>query len=220
MKISATSPLVFKYLALPMGLGGRGGVQRFFMLSQHIPFEERLYKRGEGWEEEKQRMLTSGENPCATVPVLYADGTPLPQHIATCRLLANVHGCGSGDVYKDYIQDMVADEYQSFRDKWAYHAFSASDTEKAAYKSEILPAQLTKFNSLYENFQQDETYLSVSETTQNPLWGDAAIFGLVRDHTITGFLQESDLGDYSKLQSMFQKYKQIPSIEGWIKSKE
>ena len=70
--ITPATKLLFKYLALPKALGGRGGVQRFFLLSQDIPFTEELYAKGEPWAIEKARLLSTGENPCAQVPVIEA----------------------------------------------------------------------------------------------------------------------------------------------------
>ena len=156
MKIS-NSPITFKYLALPHGLGGRGGVQRFFMLSQNIDFEEKLVPYNEEWAAEKERLVKSGENPCGSVPITYvkdadAREIPMTQHIASSRYLAQVHGVGSGDAYQDYVQDLVADEYQGFRDQWVHVAFAGSDEEKEEFRNTKLPALLKKFNALYEKF--------------------------------------------------------------------
>jgi len=221
MKVTPASNLVFKYLALPNGLGGRGGVQRFFLLSQGIPFEEKLYTMGEEWQTEKARMVSSGENPSATVPVVMVDDQQaLSQHIATCRFLSTVHGCTSGNAYSDYVQDLVADEYQGFRDAWVHTAFAGSDEEKAAWKATGLPAQLTKFNALYEQFKQDDVFLSVSSKTPQPLWGDAAVFGLIRDNILTGFMARDDLKDYPRLQAVMEKYEMIPAVKNWIEHVE
>mmetsp|Transcript_33460 Transcript_33460/g.69660 ORF Transcript_33460/g.69660 Transcript_33460/m.69660 type:complete len:230 (-) Transcript_33460:101-790(-) len=223
MKITPKSDLVFKYLALPNGLGGRGGVQRFFLLSQGIPFEEKLYGMGDEWATEKARMKSSGENPSATAPVIYADDIPLPQHIATSRLLSTIHGCNASDPYGNYVQDLVADEYQGFRDSWVHMAFSGTDDEKAAWKATGLPDQLDKFNALYQQFKTTDNstspFLSLSAKTQQPLWGDAAIFGLVRDNILTGFLSRDELAQYPYLQAMVAKYETIPAVADWIDTK-
>ncbi|CAJ1966397.1 unnamed protein product [Cylindrotheca closterium] len=220
MKISPSSKLVLNYLEIPNGIGGRGGALRFFLLSQGIPFEEKLFALGEEWETEKKRLKESGENPTAKTPVVFVDGqTPLPEHIATARLLAQVHGCASTDVYKNYIQDLVADEYQGFRDTWVDQVFTATDEEKAAYKSEGLPNRLAQFDALYSKFMTDDFYLGVSEKTKQPLWGDAACFGLVRDHIVTGIMVRDDLKKYPKLEAMFSAYEKIPAVAQWIASK-
>ena len=222
MKVTPTSNLVFKYLALPMGLGGRGGVQRFFLLSQGIPFQEKLYDMGDEWATEKARMKSSGENPCATAPVIYADDVPLPQHIAASRLLSTIHGCNAADPYDDYVQDLITDEYQGFRDAWVHTAFAGTDEEKEAWKSTGLPAQLDKFNALYQQFKTtDDTspFLSVSAKTQQPLWGDAAIFGLVRDNILTGFITRDELVQYPSVKAMFEKYEAIPAVADWVDTK-
>ncbi len=49
MKISPSSKLVLKYLALPNSIGGRGGAQRYFLLSQYIPFVDNLFPMGYDW---------------------------------------------------------------------------------------------------------------------------------------------------------------------------
>jgi glutathione S-transferase len=220
--ITPATKLLFKYLALPKGLAGRGGVQRFFLLSQGIPFTEELYAKGEEWAIEKARLFSTGENPCAQVPVIEIDegDQHLLQHIATCRFLAHVHGTASGDPYQDYVQDLVSDEYQGFRNTWATMSFSASDEERATYRVEGLPKQLQKFDALYGQFKTHDVFLSVSPKTQNPLWGDAAIFGLLRDHAILGHMSVDDLDAYPYLKALYEAYGQIPAISEWIVTKE
>mmetsp|Transcript_24303 Transcript_24303/g.43130 ORF Transcript_24303/g.43130 Transcript_24303/m.43130 type:complete len:249 (-) Transcript_24303:183-929(-) len=231
---AAASKLVFTYLNLPLGLGGRGGVQRFFLLSQDIPFSEQLFPVGDAWATEKERLKTSGENPSGTVPIVVAtrtmgnnhgddhhdDRQVLPQHIATARYLASVFDRNSGDAYKDYVQDLVADEYQGFRDKWVAVSFSGTDEEKAKYRQDELPKQLVKFDALYQQFKTHDTFLSVSPKTKNPLWGDAAVFGLLRDHILTGHLTLDELKAYDHLSTMYQAYEKIPAIANWIDNKE
>jgi glutathione S-transferase len=220
MKITPASRLVLKYLALPNSIGGRGGAQRYFLLSQEIPFSEQLFALGDEWATEKKRIVETGENPSSTVPVIVAenedDRVYLPQHIATARLLARVHGKTSGDDYQDYVQDMVADEYQGFRNKWVYASFEASDEEKATYQTTEIPQQLTKFNALYQHFKTHDIFLSVNPANQNPLWGDAALFGLLRDNILTGHIAEDDLKAYPELMAMYQAYGKIPAVAAWI----
>lgn len=225
-KTSASTPLTLKYLALPNGLGGRGGVFRFFSLSQNIPFEEQLLPLA-AWAAEKERLVKSGENPSGTVPVIYTNskpatstGSPLVQHIATSRYLARIHSVTSGDAYGDYVQDLVADEYQGFRDEWVTVHFTGSDDDKNAYKDDALAKYLIKFDALYSNYKTHETFLSVSQTTQQPLWGDAAIFGLLRDHILTGYVTMEELKAYPHLIGMYEAYEKIPAVADWIAKHE
>lgn len=220
MKLSPESKLVLKYLALPMAIGGRGGALRFFLLAQDIPFDEKLFDMAAEWPAEKERLAISGENPAATVPVVYADGKPLTQHIATARLLSTVHKRSALDIYENYVQDMVADEYQAFRDAWVHHAFSATDEEKATYKKETLPKQLVKFNAMYEHNKIHDVYMSVGEKTKQPLWGDAALFGLIRDNILTGLMAREDLTKYEKLEAMYSAFEKIPAVAEWIAAKK
>jgi hypothetical protein len=129
MMITKSSPLHFKYLDLPNAIGARGGVLRFFMLANDIPFEEQLFSFANGgWATEKDRIVASNDNPAGTVPMVYAgdageEQLHLAQHIATARYVARVHDVNSGDALKDYIQDLVADEYQGWRDLWVKAPF-------------------------------------------------------------------------------------------------
>jgi hypothetical protein len=229
MKITPTSKLVLKYLDLPHCIGGRGGALRYFLLCQDIPFTEQLFAMGDEWTNEKKRLVETGENPSATVPVIVATNNNnnneeedeescyyLSQHIATARLLARIHGKDSGDAYQDYIQDMIADEYQGFRNKWVWASFEAKVDEKAEYQSKDLPQQLTKFNALYRNFQTHTIYLSVNKANDMPLWGDAALFGLLRDHILTGHMTEETLQAYPELMAMYQAFGKIPAVASWI----
>ena len=147
---------------------------------------------------------------------MYSNGSPHPQHIAASRYVARVHKVTSGDDYKDYVQDLVADEYQGFRDHWVKVTFSGTDEDKATYKENDLVKYLTKFNALYENFKTEETFLSVSAKTKQPLWGDAAIYGLLRDHILTSYITEEDLSAYPFLSNMYVAYEKIPAIEEWL----
>mmetsp|Transcript_14501 Transcript_14501/g.31421 ORF Transcript_14501/g.31421 Transcript_14501/m.31421 type:complete len:220 (-) Transcript_14501:38-697(-) len=214
--ITTGSPLTFKYLNL-LPFGARGGVTRFFMLSQGIDFEEKLYSPGDEWAQEKARLVKSGENPSGTAPILYSNnGDPHPQYIAASRYLARVHKVTSGDDYKDYVQDMVADEYQGFRDAWVKTTFSGTDDDKADYKKNDLGNYLTKFDALYEHFKTEKLFLSVSAKTGQPLWGDAAVYGLLRDHILTKYITMEDLEAYPNLSAMYAAYGQIPAVQEWL----
>jgi len=69
------------------------------------------------------------------------------------------------------VQDLVADEYQGFRDQWAKATFGGDEDAKKDYKDNVVPGQLKKFDSLYESFKTHETFLGVSSKTARPLWG-------------------------------------------------
>lgn len=215
MTITNNAPLTFKYLSL-LPYGARGGVTRFFMLSQGIEFQEELFAMGDEWAKEKQRLIESGENPAGSAPILYSNGKPHPQHIAVARYLARVHNLTSGDDYKDYVQDLVADEYQGSRDEWVKVTFTGTDDDKANYKSGDLLKHLSKFDSLYKHFKTDKVFLSVSKKTGQPLWGDAAIYGLLRDYILTGYLTVEELGKYPHLMAAYRAYASIPSIKSWL----
>jgi len=206
-------------------LAARGGVQRFFMLTHDIPFQDQLFVLGgPEWPVEKTRMVQSGENPCGTLPVTTMtnqDGTEhfLSQHIATCRYLAHLHNITSGDAYTDYIQDAVADEYHGWASSWVAAAFFKSNEEKEAYKSGELVEQLTKFNALYKKYVTTATspFLSVTAAGK-PLWGDSAVFGLLHDHFQAGLLTEEVLQEYPHLANLYQAYGSIEAVAKWIEN--
>lgn len=213
------APVTLKYFNFGP-LGARGGVTRFFMLANNIDFKEELIDFGTDWPTEKKRLLDSGENPCGTVPLVYTpESEVLSQHIATCRLLAKRNGISSGDDYQDYIQDLVGDEYQSFRNKWVSQLSSTAE-QKEAYKNDEMPGELTKFNSLYKKFATSAPYLSVNDS-KKPLWGDAAIFGLLYDHVQTGFITAAVLeSEYPALSALYEAFGAIPAVAKWIDEKQ
>ena len=219
--VSNSSPLVFKYLNL-LPLGGRGGVTRFFLLSQGIPFEEDLLSTTDGaWAAEKKRLVATGGNPSGSLPVVYNSNddskTLHPQHIAVSRYLARVYKVTAADDYKDYVQDLVADEYQSFRDHWVKVTFSGTDNDKSVYTENDLVKYLTKFDALYETFKTEDVFLSTSAKTGQPLWGDAAVYGLLRDHVLTKYITVNDLSaNYPRLGAMYTAYEKIPAVQEWL----
>lgn len=216
--ITKDSKLLFSYIGLPSGIAGRGGALRFFLLVHGIPFDEKVIAFPDAWPAEKQRLLETNENPAGTVPVVYAEGKCLPQHAAIARFLASLYNRTAGSAYGDYLQDMVTNEYISFRDTWVHMTFVASDEEKAKYKSEGVPAELAKFNTYYEHFASHDVYMSVDVNNGKPLWGDSFLFGLLRDHILTGHMAREDLTKYAKLDGLFQAYEKLPEAAAWIAS--
>lgn len=226
MTIVPNSPLVFQYLNL-LPVGARGGVTRFFMLSQGIDFSEQLIAMSD-WPAVKKRLVESGRNPAGSLPILYSTNShdtnkeqqqAHPQHIAVCRYLARIHGVTANDDYKDYVQDLVADEYQGFRDAWVKATFSSTDAEKDDYTDKALPAYLTKLDALYETFATTDTFLSLSAKTMQPLWGDAAVYGLLRDHVLTKYITTADLAaSYPRLAKMYAAYETIPAVKAWLET--
>ena len=52
---------------------------------------------------------------------------------------------------------------------------------------------LSKFDQLYDHLNAHDAYMSDSKSTGNPLWGDAAMFGLLHDNMLMGFVTKEDL---------------------------
>jgi Glutathione S-transferase, C-terminal domain len=214
MTVIKDSRIILKYFNI-LPYGGRGGVTRFFLLSQGLSVDDDFVVN---WAQEKEHLMQSGENPSGSVPILYSNGEAHPQHIAAARYVARVYGLTSGDDYKDYVQDLVADEYQGFRDKWAAATFRGDDEDKKVFTTNVMPVQLQKFNALYESFKTHDIFLSVGSKTGHPLWGDAAIYGLLRDHIVSGYLTREGLAVYPRLMAMFTAYEEIPEIKTWLES--
>ena len=216
-----TDPIVLKYFNLGR-LGGRGGVQRFFLLANGIPFIDDIVEFSYWGAEGKAKSYE--DNPCGTLPITYVGAednkSPLIQHIASSRYLARLHGVTKDmSAYDEYVQDLVADEYMGFRDAWVQANFNGSDDEKKKFKEETVPTILTKFDKLYAKFKttgDDGVYLSTS-AAGNPLWGDAAMFGLMRDATITGFIDmDAVQKSYTNLWSMYESFAKIDAVKEWL----
>ena len=111
---------------------------------------------------------------------------------------------------------MVADEYQGFRDHWVKTTFSGTDDDKAEYKKGALVKYLVKFDALYKAFKTHDTFLSTSAKTGQPLWGDAAVYGLLRDHVLTKYIVVEDLDEYPQLKAMYASYEKIPAVREWL----
>lgn len=202
-----TAPIQFKYINL-LPLGGRGGVTRFFMLSQGIPFEEELINPGDDWAAEKKRLVESGENPSGSAPILYIARTVRRTH-NTLLYRATSHASTSW-------QDLVADEYQTWRNQWVQVTFMGTDEDKVEYKVCELINQLTKFDAFYKTLKTEKDFLSISATTGNPLWGDAAVYSLLRDHILTGYTTLDNLKAYPNLAALYTTYESIPAIQKWL----
>mmetsp|Transcript_17085 Transcript_17085/g.53361 ORF Transcript_17085/g.53361 Transcript_17085/m.53361 type:complete len:212 (+) Transcript_17085:73-708(+) len=202
----SSAPVDFKYLNFG-GIGGRGGVVRFFMLANDIAYKETLITPGEEWAAAKKAMMESGENPAGTVPIVQYDGKMLTQHVAIMRQLAKDRGVASSD----FANDAVADQYQAFRDAWVDAAFLGGDKEKF---KEFVKTELKVFEGLYAKYGTADTYLS----SPKPLWGDAALAALIRDLILTGFLTEAEIPP--RLAKMYSALVAIPAIAAWIESKK
>ena len=79
--------IVLKFFELGP-VGGRGGVVRNMLLVHDIKFTESKLPAFENWQAEKERLISSGECPIGTVPVLYVNGKPYFGHIPIVRYLA------------------------------------------------------------------------------------------------------------------------------------
>ena len=213
--------ITFKYLGVPNKIGGRGGVTRFFFLIYGIKYEEELYDfTTDAWPNKKREILASGENPAGSVPIVIYGSKVLTQHMATIRYIALELGLGSTS-WGNYIQDVIVDEYQFLRDAWVVAAFMGGDKEKFLA---LIKDKLTVFNALYDKYAMDEVFMSCSlkskpmfgKAVGKPLWGDIALFGLVRDLIIMDFITKDELP--SRILKMYDCMMTMPEIANWCEA--
>lgn len=76
--------------------------------------------------------------------------------------------------------------------------------------------QLEKLNALYESFQTHATFLNVTGKTGQPLLGDAAVCGLLRDHILTGYLTRDELATHPSLNGMFDACESMTAVQEWL----
>ena len=69
------------------------------------------------------------------------------------RYFARINKLDSGDAWKDYVQDVIADEYQGFRNIWVEKSFASTEEQKAEYVYKTVPELLTKFEALYKKYK-------------------------------------------------------------------
>uniref|UniRef100_A0A7S2ZME8 Glutathione transferase n=1 Tax=Rhodosorus marinus TaxID=101924 RepID=A0A7S2ZME8_9RHOD len=207
-----------KYLQLG-GIGGRGGVVRFFMLAHGLEYEEELYGMTDGsWTERKESMFKTGENPAGTLPLLEVDGKQVTQHVAAMRYIARVRDLTTGDAYGEFVQDAFADQYQLVRDDWVRHSFG-SEEDKKKLKEEVVKRHFKVLDGLITKWQTEKVYLSLGKNGM-PLWGDAAAFGIVYDHIKTGAITKEEVdANYPKLAAIYSNFSEIPSVSQWISEK-
>jgi glutathione S-transferase len=217
------TPLTLEYLSINP-LAGRGGVVRFFMLIHGLDFDEKHIAMSD-WGAKKAKMIASKENPCGSVPILTVnddDSVPLlTQHIALCRYLFRTKIAPNGDSatpMEEMLQDMVADEYQGWRNSWGTTLGSAD--VKATYKAEKLSKHLELMNALYEKYatvSSEQPYLSSTSRTHKPLWADVAVAGLVYDHMQTGLLTNDELTGYPKIDALYGAFCALTPVAAWMK---
>ena len=215
--------IVLKFFELGP-VGGRGGVVRNMLLVHDVKFKESKVPAFENWQAEKQRLISSGENPLGTLPVLYIDEKPYFGHIPIARYLAAKVShctpwiCMTRDtvqfdaVHSDhevrYRSDVILDEYTNWRGDWAKSNFDEGKKQEYLEKREKLYALMEK---LYENRSDQSTpYFMGLET---PGVDDVAIYTLLYDdQTIYGKL---DMTSYPTLEELLKKVGEIPRIAEW-----
>ena len=138
------------------------------------------------------------------------------------RYFARINKLDSGDAWKDYVQDVIADEYQGFRNIWVEKSFASTEEQKAEYVYKTVPELLTKFEALYKKYKttgNGQAYLSTSPSG-SPLWGDTAMFSILYDHIQLGhFTEETLTSSYPHLSALYKVFMAIPAVAEWIQRK-
>ncbi|CAM9860247.1 unnamed protein product [Chrysoparadoxa australica] len=211
--VTPPEPLLFEYLDLPLPVTARGGVVELFLRSHDIEFKSKLYNLKSEWPKEKANMIASGKNPAGAVPLVCFGEKHLTQHIATIRYMARTFGLTSGDDYGDYVQDLVADEYQGWRNDWVKTHFGSDEEAKATFKADVVPKKLELFEALYAKYKinAESPYLSTSPSGLG-LWGDLAVFSIIFDQIQTGYMSLDQLEVHPNLKALHDAASRVPQI--------
>ena len=71
--------------------------------------------------------------------------------------------------------------------------------------------------SLAYSEQRNTATWQAAKATGQPLWGDAAMFGLLRDNNITSFLDLNVMeSKYPNLWKMYSAFAKIPAVKEWL----
>ena len=192
----------------------------FFMQIHGIEFEDSIVDMATDWNALKESLTTTGRNPCGTLPVVTDGAHDMSQHVAIARHLARVHDVASGDPWDDYVQDLLADEYQGWRAKWVNTAWTVPQEIKDTYIADEVPKMLKVFEALYAKYKADPSapYISTSPSGK-ALWGDVAVFGLLFDHMARNLLTRKQVAKYRNLDAVYDGISGEPKVAAWIKEK-
>jgi len=175
---------------------------RFFFLAHNIAHENDWLALGAEWPKEKQRLVTSGENPTGLIPVVYDGDKILTEHHAIVRYYGKLHGAYGKDNWQDFVQDSIAETTKEWRADWA-GAVLGSDEAKAKYNAGL--------NARYVTL---EALLKKHGGFQGPFSvGDATVFGQVYDDR--GIGQKIDLAKFPLIEKVVQRALKHDGIKKW-----
>jgi len=203
--------LKLKYFELGL-IAGRGGVVRFMLYVHDLDFEDIKVAPDNSWLQLKQELVTSGHNPCGTVPVLYIDETPYFGHIPILKYLAAKFDAGSSDPEVIYRSNVMLDEYTNWRNDWSDSLFDEEKKKVYSEKREKIYALIEK---LYDRrLDKSKPYFMGME---KPGYDDLCIFTMVQDdQQLCG---EMNLDAYPTIKTVCEKVKAIPRIAAWYTEK-
>ena len=74
--------------------------------------------------------------------------------------------------------------------------------------------KLEVFDKMYTMYATDLTYASVAKKDCKPLWGDCALFNLLRDMIIMGCITKDELP--TRVKKMYVAFAALPGVSDWI----
>jgi len=208
----AATKLKLKYFELGP-IAGRGGVVRFMLFVHDLDFEDVKVAPDDSWLELKQELVTSGHNPCGTIPVLYIDDTPYFGHIPILKYMAAKLDADSSDPEVIYRSNVMLDEYTNWRNDWSDSLFDEEKKKAYTEKRETIYALIEK---LYERrLDKSGPYFMGLE---KPGYDDLCVFTMVQDDF--NMCGEMNLDAYPTVKAMCEKVKAIPRIAAWYTEKQ
>jgi glutathione S-transferase len=195
-----SQPIRLKYFNLG-NFGGRGGVVRFALLANNIPFTNDFIAE-EDWPAEKAKLIASGLSPGGYMPVVYDGDKVLTEHQSISRYYSKQAGSYGKDASVDYAQDAAAESMKEWRADWVV-ALLGNDEAKQKYTASLaqryatLDANLAKSKGLSGGFSV----------------GDAAVFGQVHDDRQLG--NKIDLSKLSYIQAVIDRALKTDGIKKW-----
>eukprot|EP01006_Ploeotia_vitrea_P017356 TRINITY_DN48464_c0_g1_i1.p2 TRINITY_DN48464_c0_g1~~TRINITY_DN48464_c0_g1_i1.p2 ORF type:complete len:219 (+),score=39.50 TRINITY_DN48464_c0_g1_i1:101-757(+) len=167
------SAIKFRYFDLAkMKIFGRGGVVRFFMLANSIPFEDAYVPYDKSWPEKKTALIAEG-HPSGALPVINIDDFAMSECNAMMRYLARVYGV-QGTAKEEAVSDMILDKTTAFMNG----LFSTFASGKEEWVKEGRYKHYDVLNSFIEANGGDNW---IKAQAANPCPGALSLYCVVKD---------------------------------------
>eukprot|EP01006_Ploeotia_vitrea_P059327 TRINITY_DN71880_c0_g1_i1.p1 TRINITY_DN71880_c0_g1~~TRINITY_DN71880_c0_g1_i1.p1 ORF type:complete len:216 (+),score=42.14 TRINITY_DN71880_c0_g1_i1:47-694(+) len=176
--------ITYEYFDLsPFKAFGRGGVPRFYMLVNDIPFEEKkLPFDDKVWPARKAELISTGQNASGFLPVADIDGLVISEANAIMGYLQRVYGKAPQTAKEEAISQMLLSKVVPFRDGLINGGLGGEEAKKKWV------AERSKQYEVAEKFLA--TYGGkdfIATQTKAPCAGSLALFCAVKDDaTLSG----------------------------------